>query len=907
MASAGNWELLSPGTKPSARFSHAMRYSAALEGVVLFGGNNGATELNDIWLWNGITWASFSPVGSPPSIREAHMLEVGGDGLIYLFGGEASNLFKNDLWQLVAPAEWIPLTPTTVPIARRHHGMASSVGRGYIDIPVGTSLLDGETINIQDGVNIPIIFEFDDNNIVSGSNIPVRIGGSNEQMLIKLADAINASVLFMQAKVVNNFRIHLQSTNSAPYMIRIIPTVADPNFAVFSSPRFWMWGGETNATYDFYPTTPPQIVDYVMWYFDDVASNWVPIRIPGSAPQPAPRSLHTMWADYARGKIVIYGGSSLATSLPLDDLWEWDAIYGGWTLIQTSVIPEARAAWHNMSYDTRQKKAVCLSAGRHAVGYIDTVDYSLLIDGETITLNDGVNAPTVFEIDDDASVSGGNIAIDISGSPGPDAIGVRDLIISAVNGVGGTLLITASEGGDTRVNLVNDSPGSIGDVAILHTVAEASFIVFGMNGDDDTWVLNSLGAIWLERFPALQPTLEELGAMSMDAGGEILTILGDSHTDGETFTIDDREIAGSVTFELTSGPPVTPGNIAVSTAGSPSADTMRDRIISAITGSSLAITAQNGGAGRVVLNPKSRIDFAGAEAVRDVGFVLRETSILSFGGKQTSGPVNTQHRWIWTSAGVSPYFSYPGVLQGRVVPVEVVADSVTDGTWNFCLGINQDPLPSFLLNIGDEITLTQNVDMSSTQLWRFDWRMRYSLDNPVYLKVVDNASVSFKDGSLIDVTSPDDIRGIFIDSPGLLFQEKHENQLVNISGATNGNNNGSNLRLTGIPSGQGEIGYFDELKDQGTWVAGRQAIIENPNIVDTAADPNVTVEVLGARWKAQMFVDIGGGDVLRAELVEDLVQADPNGWQRGSLAAHVSKVAGVVILTFKLSLESITS
>lgn len=56
-------------------------------------------------------------------------------------------------------------------------------------------------------------------------------------------------------------------------------------------------------------------------------------------------------------------------------------------------------------------------------------------------------------------------------------------IVSAINGVAGTLLITAAgDGGATQVNLTHDSAGSAGNVTITEAVADGGFTVAGMSG-----------------------------------------------------------------------------------------------------------------------------------------------------------------------------------------------------------------------------------------------------------------------------------------------------------------------------------------------------------------------------------------------------------------------------------------
>jgi len=117
-----------------------------------------------------------------------------------------------------------------------------------------------------------------------------------------------------------------------------------------------------------------------------------------------------------------------------------------------------------------------------ASGSIVTVDGSLLVDTETFTLDDGVNPPSVFEFDDNATVTPGNVAVAFTGA---DSLAtVRAAIIAAIN-TAGSLDITASPGTPGQILLVNDTPGSAGNVTITETVADVGFVVSGMSGGLD--------------------------------------------------------------------------------------------------------------------------------------------------------------------------------------------------------------------------------------------------------------------------------------------------------------------------------------------------------------------------------------------------------------------------------------
>jgi len=114
-----------------------------------------------------------------------------------------------------------------------------------------------------------------------------------------------------------------------------------------------------------------------------------------------------------------------------------------------------------------------------ATGTLVTVGGALLVDGETFTLSDGVNTPVVFEFDSNAAITG-DVAVTFTG--GDSVATVRTAIVSAINGVGAGLALTASPGTPGQILLVNDATGAVGNVTITDTVADAGFTHTGMAG-----------------------------------------------------------------------------------------------------------------------------------------------------------------------------------------------------------------------------------------------------------------------------------------------------------------------------------------------------------------------------------------------------------------------------------------
>jgi hypothetical protein len=106
-------------------------------------------------------------------------------------------------------------------------------------------------------------------------------------------------------------------------------------------------------------------------------------------------------------------------------------------------------------------------------GTLQAIAGASLVDTETFTINDGTNPATVFEFDSGGGVTSGNVAVPFTA--GDTAATVAAAMVTAINGVGGTLLVTASlsvTGTSTLITLKRDTPGTI---TLSDTVANAGF------------------------------------------------------------------------------------------------------------------------------------------------------------------------------------------------------------------------------------------------------------------------------------------------------------------------------------------------------------------------------------------------------------------------------------------------
>ena len=113
------WTLQSPAVQPLLVYSASAAFDPSLQGVVLFGGGSGGIDQNTTWLWDqvGATWIHLSTAQSPPAREAAGMAYDAALNRVILFGGQVNeNVYFNDTWELTsAPTPTPTPTPSATP------------------------------------------------------------------------------------------------------------------------------------------------------------------------------------------------------------------------------------------------------------------------------------------------------------------------------------------------------------------------------------------------------------------------------------------------------------------------------------------------------------------------------------------------------------------------------------------------------------------------------------------------------------------------------------------------------------------------------------------------------------------------------------------------------------------------
>jgi hypothetical protein len=112
------WTLQSPAVQPLLVYAASAAFDPGLQGVVLFGGGSGGVDQNTTWLWDqvGGTWTQLFPAQSPPAREGAGMAYDAALDRVILFGGEDNKVPLNDTWELTsAPTPTPTASPTGTP------------------------------------------------------------------------------------------------------------------------------------------------------------------------------------------------------------------------------------------------------------------------------------------------------------------------------------------------------------------------------------------------------------------------------------------------------------------------------------------------------------------------------------------------------------------------------------------------------------------------------------------------------------------------------------------------------------------------------------------------------------------------------------------------------------------------
>ena len=101
------WRELTGEPKPSPRNFYATAFDGDAARLVLFGGNTADGAVNDVWFFDSAAnaWSQQSLRGDAPSARYGHdAVWLPGRRSLLVWGGNDGSQDLNDLWELSLPA-----------------------------------------------------------------------------------------------------------------------------------------------------------------------------------------------------------------------------------------------------------------------------------------------------------------------------------------------------------------------------------------------------------------------------------------------------------------------------------------------------------------------------------------------------------------------------------------------------------------------------------------------------------------------------------------------------------------------------------------------------------------------------------------------------------------------------------
>jgi hypothetical protein len=134
-ASTLTWTKLKPtkGLPPLAMFASA--YDPISKKVVVFGGNNNQTDLNDTYTFDGKTWTEVKTGVAPPAREAATMAYDRKIHKLVLFGGVSGFTLFSDTWLWDgASSTWTQANPKTIPAGAVAPILFTDPANGHVDM-----------------------------------------------------------------------------------------------------------------------------------------------------------------------------------------------------------------------------------------------------------------------------------------------------------------------------------------------------------------------------------------------------------------------------------------------------------------------------------------------------------------------------------------------------------------------------------------------------------------------------------------------------------------------------------------------------------------------------------------------------------------------------------------------------
>ena len=379
---AGAWTERTAAVTPGARFSSALVWDSKRARAVLFGGKaedpGGSSEsgapYRDTWEWDPATsaWTERTTDGTKPDARFGHAMAYDpGRGVIVLVGGV-------DTWPVADVWEWDPTTAAwtqrlagseaNLPPARAYASLVTNSARGRLYLVAGLTFYsrtdpvdrmpEFQTMVFGD------LWELDPGTATFANPTPPNAPSERSGFAMAFCPANGKTYVFGGADDVFNLlddlwewdgRIWLQVQNDVrPAARRDAAMAWDP-----ARKSLILFGGTSETQ-----SATNKLFFADTWEWQSSTRKWTQLS---PATSPDPRDAHAMVTDSARAKVLLFGGEGanpvVGPSQPVTAwldaaVWEWDGGKTTWTNrtpTPGAVTPGARG-YPLLSFDEGRQK-----------------------------------------------------------------------------------------------------------------------------------------------------------------------------------------------------------------------------------------------------------------------------------------------------------------------------------------------------------------------------------------------------------------------------------------------------------------------------------------------------------------------------------------------------------------------
>jgi len=418
---------------------------------------------------------------------------------------------------------------------------AAAAATGSVTI---TAAVDGDLIDLEDGVAVATQFEFDDP-VHADGNVAFNVN-PNDADTVTVEDGDGTTVIFeMDAGVVADGSVTLTAGNAA------------------DGDRVDLDDG----------------VDTIQFEIDD------PVHADGNVDFTANlNDGDTVTVEDGDGTVIVFEGD------------------GGVQATGTVTIAGGNSADGDLiEIDDGVNVATEFEVDdpQHASG---TIDIAVLpLDADTITIDDGQGTSLVFEFESGGGI-GGDVQVDIAAL---DPTTTRDNLVTAINGT--ALLMVAAPGAGDDLTLLADEGGISYNVAIVESTGGARVVVAGMtlgaaavaSGGGEPVMLGATNLRTTTFFVAAVNNVGGgLAMLAADAGAGVTNLTNDAYLAAGNVAIDTSGATNTTDTEMTGGFDPGDGPIGGDVAfaiGAAAADTIAAFIV-VVNASALLFTASPGAA-----------------------------------------------------------------------------------------------------------------------------------------------------------------------------------------------------------------------------------------------------------------------------------------------------------------------